>query len=144
MQTVLRVPADNAGERLDQFVVSMLGGISRSQVQRLIKDGHVRVAGVNAKANQPVNLVAKIEMLPWDNWGPMQDSYNGRTGDDFDRLIDQLAAGGVMVIPVGGFFQELKVFRKGADGNVTEKDILPVRFVPMTGEVERTPTVPEN
>jgi protein-L-isoaspartate(D-aspartate) O-methyltransferase len=61
-----------------------------------------------------------------------------------EPLIDQLAAGGVMVIPVGGFFQELKVFRKGADGNVTEKDILPVRFVPMTGEVERTPTVPEN
>jgi protein-L-isoaspartate(D-aspartate) O-methyltransferase len=55
-------------------------------------------------------------------------------------LIDQLAPGGVMVIPVGGFFQELKVFRKSADGRVTEKDILPVRFVPMTGEVEKTPT----
>ena len=59
-------------------------------------------------------------------------------------LLDQLAPGGIMVIPVGGFFQELKVFRKSADGRVTEKDILPVRFVPMTGEVEKTPTVPEN
>ena len=58
-------------------------------------------------------------------------------------LLDQLAPGGVMVIPVGGFFQELKVFRKAADGRVTERDILPVRFVPMTGEVEKTPTVPE-
>jgi protein-L-isoaspartate(D-aspartate) O-methyltransferase len=58
-------------------------------------------------------------------------------------LVDQLAPGGVMVIPVGGFFQELKVFRKSADGRVTERDILPVRFVPMTGEVEKTPTVPE-
>jgi len=58
-------------------------------------------------------------------------------------LLDQLAPGGVMVIPVGGFFQELKVFRKSADGRITEKDILPVRFVPMTGEVEKTPTVPE-
>jgi protein-L-isoaspartate(D-aspartate) O-methyltransferase len=55
-------------------------------------------------------------------------------------LLEQLAPGGVMVIPVGGFFQELKVFRKSADGRVTEKDILPVRFVPMTGEVENTPT----
>ena len=55
-------------------------------------------------------------------------------------LLDQLAPGGVMVIPVGGFFQELKVFRKSADGRVTEKDVLPVRFVPMTGEVEKTPT----
>ncbi|HEY3170737.1 MAG TPA: protein-L-isoaspartate(D-aspartate) O-methyltransferase [Thermoanaerobaculia bacterium] len=59
-------------------------------------------------------------------------------------LVDQLAPGGIMVIPVGGFFQELKVFRKSADGRVTEKDILPVRFVPMTGEVEKTPTTPEN
>ena len=58
-------------------------------------------------------------------------------------LIEQLAPGGVMVIPVGGFFQELKVFRKSADGRVTEKDILPVRFVPMTGEVEKTPTPTE-
>lgn len=59
-------------------------------------------------------------------------------------LLDQLAPGGIMVIPVGGFFQELKVFRKSADGRVTEKDILPVRFVPMTGEVEKTPTVPND
>jgi protein-L-isoaspartate(D-aspartate) O-methyltransferase len=58
-------------------------------------------------------------------------------------LIEQLAPGGVMVIPVGGFFQELKVFRKSADGRVTEKDILPVRFVPMTGEIEKTPTPSE-
>ena len=38
------------------------------------------------------SLVCKIEMLPWDEWGPMEDSYNAKTGDDFDLLIDQLAA----------------------------------------------------
>ncbi len=38
------------------------------------------------------SLLAKIEMLPWDVWGPMEDSYDGRTGDDFDVLIDELAA----------------------------------------------------
>lgn len=59
-------------------------------------------------------------------------------------LLDQLAPEGILVIPVGGFFQELKVFRKSRDGKLTEKDILPVRFVPMTGEIENTPTVPEN
>jgi len=57
-------------------------------------------------------------------------------------LLDQLAPGGRMVIPVGGFFQELKVFTKGKDGRVTEKGIIPVRFVPMTGEIEKTPTEP--
>jgi protein-L-isoaspartate(D-aspartate) O-methyltransferase len=61
-----------------------------------------------------------------------------------EPLLDQLAPGGRMVIPVGGFFQELKVFRKDPSGKITEQSILPVRFVPMTGEVEKTPTVPEN
>jgi protein-L-isoaspartate(D-aspartate) O-methyltransferase len=55
-------------------------------------------------------------------------------------LIDQLAPGGKMVIPVGGFFQELKVFTRGADGRVSEQSIIPVRFVPMTGEIEKEKT----
>ncbi|MEO8430504.1 MAG: protein-L-isoaspartate(D-aspartate) O-methyltransferase [Acidobacteriota bacterium] len=59
-------------------------------------------------------------------------------------LLDQLATNGRMVIPVGGFFQELKVFTKDAGGKLTEKDIIPVRFVPMTGEIEKTPPAPEN
>jgi len=59
-------------------------------------------------------------------------------------LLEQLAPGGRMVIPVGSFFQELKVFHKGRDGKITEKDILPVRFVPMTGEIEKTTPSPEN
>jgi protein-L-isoaspartate(D-aspartate) O-methyltransferase len=59
-----------------------------------------------------------------------------------EPLLEQLATGGRMVIPVGGFFQELKVFHKGADGKITEKDIIPVRFVPMTGEVVKTPGEP--
>jgi len=54
-----------------------------------------------------------------------------------EPLLDQLAPGGRMVIPVGGFFQELKVFTKEADGRITEKDIIPVRFVPMTGEAQK-------
>src|SRR6185295_10844181 len=55
-------------------------------------------------------------------------------------LLDQLAPNGRMVIPVGGFFQELKVFTKDQSGRITEKDIIPVRFVPMTGEIEKTPS----
>lgn len=37
------------------------------------------------------SLAAKLEMLPWDEWGPMAASYDGTTGDDFDALIDELA-----------------------------------------------------
>lgn len=53
-----------------------------------------RVVGeIRGNAMRDLASVArKIEMLPWDEWGPMEDSYNDKTGPDFDRLIDDLAA----------------------------------------------------
>ena len=50
-------------------------------------------------------------------------------------LVDQLATNGVLVIPVGEPFsvQMLLLVRKGADGDVTVRQVLPVRFVPLTG-----------
>ncbi len=50
----ITVPDDSEGLRLDRFLVGVLPEHSRSQIQRLIKDGHVRVGGREAKANQPV------------------------------------------------------------------------------------------
>jgi 23S rRNA pseudouridine1911/1915/1917 synthase len=47
----LRVGAEQAGIRLDQYLAGEVPGQSRSQIQRLIKDGLVRVAGREAKAN---------------------------------------------------------------------------------------------
>lgn len=51
-------------------------------------------------------------------------------------LMDQLASGGRMIIPVGDIWQELILIEKH-DGKITKKEILPVRFVPMTGEAGR-------
>ena len=51
-------------------------------------------------------------------------------------LIDQLALGGLMIIPVGDDRQMLTVLTRTADG-VTRSEILPVLFVPMTGEAQR-------
>jgi protein-L-isoaspartate(D-aspartate) O-methyltransferase len=48
-------------------------------------------------------------------------------------LIDQLAVGGKMVIPVGKTNQEMVVIKKTKKG-VTEKRTMQVRFVPMTGK----------
>ncbi len=53
-----------------------------------------------------------------------------------EPLLAQLAPGGRMVIPVGGFYQELKVIERTPAGLV-EKSVLPVRFVPFVGEAER-------
>ena len=49
-------------------------------------------------------------------------------------LVDQLAPTGKMVIPVGKYFQELLVIEKLQDGNVVQRNVTPVAFVPMTGE----------
>lgn len=54
-------------------------------------------------------------------------------------LVDQLAKGGRLVIPVGQFFQELLVIEKQQDGTVRRQSIAPVRFVPMRGEAEEAP-----
>jgi protein-L-isoaspartate(D-aspartate) O-methyltransferase len=52
-------------------------------------------------------------------------------------LVEQLAPGGRLVIPVGDFFQELMVIEKRQDGSVERKSVAPVRFVPMTGEAQK-------
>ncbi len=52
-------------------------------------------------------------------------------------LVDQLAPGGTLVIPVGKFYQELKVIQKTEDGQIVERSEAPVSFVPMTGEAEK-------
>lgn len=51
-------------------------------------------------------------------------------------LVDQLAVGGRMCIPVGTTFmgQELILLTKEADGRLNRKMIAPVSFVPMTRE----------
>lgn len=51
-------------------------------------------------------------------------------------LIDQLKVGGKLVIPVGDVFQELMVVTKTETGS-KQMNVIPVRFVPMTGEAER-------
>ncbi len=49
-------------------------------------------------------------------------------------LIEQLAPGGRLVLPVGGNDQELVVVEKQLDGTIRQRGVLPVIFVPMTGE----------
>jgi protein-L-isoaspartate(D-aspartate) O-methyltransferase len=51
-------------------------------------------------------------------------------------LVDQLAVGGHLVIPVGASVQKLTVITHTAEGTRSE-EIIPVQFVPMTGEAER-------
>jgi protein-L-isoaspartate(D-aspartate) O-methyltransferase len=56
-----------------------------------------------------------------------------------DPLLQQLKVGGRLVIPVGdrNAIQNLLVLTKRADGGFDRSSVMPVRFVPMTGEAQR-------
>ncbi len=86
-------------------------------------------------------------------------NFNGRCGDGYagwpdaapfdaiivtaapdhipQALVNQLKSGGRMVLPVGDSFQKLVLILKNEDGSVKKKDLIAVRFVPMTGDAEK-------
>ena len=49
-------------------------------------------AEIRGNAIRDLASLNKVEMLPWDAWGPMEASYKGETGPEFDQLIDEVAA----------------------------------------------------
>ena len=51
-------------------------------------------------------------------------------------LLNQLAEGGRLVAPVGEGYQMLQLVEK-QDGKLKYQDVIPVRFVPMTGEAQK-------
>jgi len=48
-------------------------------------------------------------------------------------LVEQLKEGGIMVLPVGDWFQEIVIVRKSG-GKIKTERTLPVRFVPLVRE----------
>jgi 23S rRNA pseudouridine1911/1915/1917 synthase len=58
----ITIPDEAEGTRLDVYLASVLAGRSRSQIQRLIKDGHVRLDGRPAKANHAVKCGQRVEV----------------------------------------------------------------------------------
>jgi len=51
-------------------------------------------------------------------------------------LVEQLAPGGRMILPLGGHYQELVLIQRSLEGQLSHRELIPVRFVPMTGEAE--------
>src|SRR5476649_1318933 len=102
IQTIT-VSDDGDGLRLDRFLVSVLA-LSRSQIQRLIKEGCVLVAGRAAKANQPVksgqhisiDVPEPIEPAPQAEALPLPILYQ-----DHDLIVVDKPAG-MVVHPAAG------------------------------------------
>lgn len=93
----------------------------------------------------------RLDKLGYDNVTvKIGDGYNGwEEHSPFDRiivtaapeqipkkLVDQLKSGGLMILPVGktSFGQDMRIVKKDRTGQVTTKETIPVRFVPMIHE----------
>ncbi|HMF88179.1 MAG TPA: protein-L-isoaspartate(D-aspartate) O-methyltransferase [Gemmatimonadaceae bacterium] len=75
--------------------------------------------------------------LGWPENGPFDAILVTAAPDQVPQaLVDQLAPGGKMVIPVGEIVQNMMIIEKTANG-VVERRTIPVRFVPMTGKPQR-------
>jgi protein-L-isoaspartate(D-aspartate) O-methyltransferase len=73
----------------------------------------------------------------WPDEGPFDGIIVTAVGPDIPpSLLDQLKVGGRMVLPVGTqrSAQNLTVVTKHADDSVSTREVLPVVFVPLTGE----------
>ena len=73
----------------------------------------------------------------WEEFAPFDGILVTCAADHIPPpLIQQLKPGGRMVIPVGGVYQVqmLMLVMKDAQGKVTVKNMLPVRFVPLLGD----------
>jgi len=72
----------------------------------------------------------------WEDCGPFDSIIVTAAASHVPpSLIRQLKSGGRMVIPIGTAFltQQLMLVDKNADGTLVTRQILPVRFVPLTG-----------
>jgi protein-L-isoaspartate(D-aspartate) O-methyltransferase len=82
------------------------------------------------------NIKVKIEdgNIGWKEHSPFDAIIVTAAPDQVPQaLIDQLKVGGRLIIPIGTFFQELIRITK-TDSGLQKEDLLPVRFVPMTGK----------
>ncbi|PCJ46371.1 MAG: protein-L-isoaspartate O-methyltransferase [Moraxellaceae bacterium] len=73
----------------------------------------------------------------WPEHGPFDSIIITAAGGQIPPpLIEQLKYGGRMVLPIGGPFstQYLMLVIKDYNGHITTRQVLPVRFVPLTGE----------
>jgi protein-L-isoaspartate(D-aspartate) O-methyltransferase len=75
----------------------------------------------------------------WPEQAPFERIIVTAAADDIpEKLIEQLAVGGVMVIPVGGFAADQYIQRiTRSESGLKTEILLPVRFVPMVHGVAR-------
>ncbi len=93
-------------------------------------------ARINLEKRGYINIKVKAGdgYKGWEEYAPFDAIIITAAAEEVPPpLIEQLREGGRMVVPVDVDFgyQMLKVISKGENGNIHEKDTIPVRFVPL-------------
>ena len=100
-----------------------LVGVARERLRRLGYNNVEIVEGDGTKG--------------WADGAPYDAILAAASGSHVPRpLIEQLAPGGSLVMPIGspGWVQKLVRIRKAEDGSLQQSDLGEVRFVPLIGE----------
>ena len=103
-------------------IIEPLGTLARERLRRLGKRNvHARIGD---------------GYFGWEEHAPFDGIFVTAAGDHIPPpLVRQLKPGGKLVMPVGGFLtQYLVLVEKAGDGSVTTRQLLPVQFVPLTGD----------
>ncbi|MBX3422989.1 MAG: protein-L-isoaspartate(D-aspartate) O-methyltransferase [Pirellulaceae bacterium] len=75
--------------------------------------------------------------LGWEEHAPFDRIIVTCSPEDVPQpLADQLAEGGLMIIPVGERYQQMLCMMRKRDGKLQREALRPTLFVPMTGQAE--------
>jgi protein-L-isoaspartate(D-aspartate) O-methyltransferase len=100
-------------------------------IETLASMAKKRLSGLGYKN---IKVKAGDGYLGWPEAAPFDAIIITAAPDHIPKpLIEQLKEGGRMIVPVGTYTQELKKIIKRS-GKIETTDIIPVVFVPMTGE----------
>lgn len=110
------------------YTIEIIEALARSATERLERLGYGNVTVVQGDGYYGIPERAPFDAI----------IVTAAPGHVPSPLVEQLAPGGRMIIPVGPVFsvQTLVLLERREDGTVRTEQLLPVRFVPMTGRAQ--------
>lgn len=82
---IVQIDANNAGQRIDNFLMSQLKGVPRSHIYRLLRSGQVRVNSGRKKPLYKLKLDDKVRIPP----ARINDKNEAAIPDAVIKLIDE-------------------------------------------------------
>jgi len=126
------------------FTIEIIKPLADSAQKRLGKLGYKTIRCKQGDGYYGWEKYAPFDGAPFDGAPFNGTPFNGiivtaAAGHIPPPLVKQLAPGGRMIIPVGGPYevQNLVVVSKTKGGRLKTSTLIPVRFVPMTGRIQK-------